>query len=926
MPKNEAGQNVFTDEEISKIKMRRLGGLLYNDLGNLRAALRDSGENALDKELDLLQWHVRYYEYEGSPDGPVDPVEIDDRQGNLKKNLDNLNTFLDGKQINGKSIRQYAKENNLLSPSFEKLVKRGFNLTEMPLEEAEEPSYKAKPEPEPVKPEPVKPEPKPEPKPVEPEKPKVLTEEDVNKLEAADVAKELYDELGKIGDGLAEEYGNHWLDGLQDVQTSLSAAIEKNDPLALKNALEDAADFCKEKPKNITVINFAENRKLVDKKMDWLLKRGTTIAQGIEAPQDALPDMWEVAEQLNVDLRAAVDKLAEKERPNRVEILKPTPKEKEYGDVNSALTDLTYSKQSLNYQQVFVNGMWPIRQFVENNIDALRENKLLTPSLKALYKRGVELATFQNSKRDAERSEQAKKQMTDKEREAFRIGNYPIELVRKGLWIALGSLEQDVKNNHNDPELADDIKDVRDVFENGNWRSKDYKSDFHNGILKAGYLLDQKMKDGKSLSEYVKDNTLIQELVNRGRDIVNIDYEEPEKEKLTDQQIGELSTPEMAGKLHKDLRFFFHSIMGLRLTKKEITTEQKKAVFKAANAFSDYRFTHAYDEEGHLKLAENPEENLQKAIKMANDAFALKSKDGTLADIAKEEGLLSPNFERMMRRLEIDGIEARLKTDAYARIAESRAWGNDDRSAARWIESYKLEITNNSGLIREKVPDYPASYIARIMAARELSNSVRGKKSTLNKPLDDKGITRRAAEIMANKSFKDFAEKLKQPENLSKVEAIFKKTHSHGGELDDLFRDYLTKRPAGELENDPNLKRWMPTVKQRVEFLQSEAAKAQKKKETPYKEAAEILLLRQAADVKRGGKGLDAHIPVAGEKGVTSLRDSVQKYAGSDDFQAAFNKPDVKKYILAGHGGEMVERLKNQPKAEKNQGDQELGM
>ena len=919
MPKNEAGQNVFTDEEISKIKMRRLGGLLFDDLDNLRAALRDSGENALDKELDLLQWHVMYYEYEGSPIGPVDAVEIDDRQGNLKKNLDNLNTFLDGKQINGKSIRQYAKENNLLSPSFEKLVKRGFELTEMPLEEAEEPSYKAKPEP-------VKPEPKPEPKPVEPEKPKVLTEEDVNKLEAADVAKELYDELGKIGDGLAEEYGDHWLEGLQDVQTSLSAAIEKNDPLALKYALEDAADFCKEKPKNMTVINFAENRKLVDKKMNWLLERGTTIAQGIEAPQDALPDMWEVAEQLNVELYAAVDELAKKERPNRVKDLEPTPKEKEYGDVNSALANLTYSKQHLNYQQVFVNRMVPIRQFVENNIDALRENKLLTPSLKALYKRGVELATFQRDKRDAERSEQAKKQMTENEYQAFRIGNYPIEQVRKGLWIALDSLENDVRNKQNDPELAGEIKKVRDELENGNWRSKDYKLDFHNGILKAGYLLDQKMKDGKSLSEYVKGNTFIQELVNRGRDIVDIDYEQPEKETLTDQQIGELSTPEMAGKLHKDLRFFFHSIMGLRLTKKVITTEQKKAVFKAANAFSDYRFTHAYDEEGHLKLAENPEENLRKAIKMANDAFALKSKDGTLADIAKEEGLLSPNFERMMRRLEIDGIEARLKTDAYARIAESRAWGNDDRSAARWIESYKLEITNNSGLIRGNVPDYPASYIARIMAARELSNSVRGKKSTLNQQIDDPAkITRRAAEIMANKSFKDFAAKLSKGENLTKVEAIFKKTHSHGGELDDLFRDYLTKRPAGELENDPNLKRWMPTVKQRVEFLQKEAAKTQKENKTPYKEAAEILLLRQAADVKRGGKGLEANVPVAGDKGVKSLSEAVQKYAGSDDFQAAFNKPDVKKYILAGHGGEMVERLKKQTEAQKIQGDQELG-
>ena len=31
--------------------------------------------------------------------------------------------------------------------------------------------------------------------------------------------------------------------------------------------------------------------------------------------------------------------------------------------------------------------------------------------------------------------------------------------------------------------------------------------------------------------------------------------------------------------------------------------------------------------------------------------------------------------------------------------------------------------------------------------------------------------------------------------------AIFTKKHSHGGELDDMFRDYLTKRPAGEPES-----------------------------------------------------------------------------------------------------------------------------
>ena len=224
-------------------------------------------------------------------------------------------------------------------------------------------------------------------------------------------------------------------------------------------------------------------------------------------------------------------------------------------------------------------------------------------------------------------------------------------------------------------------------------------------------------------------------------------------------------------------------------------------------------------------------------------------------------------------------------------------------------------------------PAYPAGEIARIFAARELSYSVRGKASTLNKSLQWEQITSRASKIVKNESFKDFVEKLRKPENLSKVEAIFTKKHSHGGELDDLFRDYLTKRPAGELENDPDLKRWMPTVKQRVEFLQKEAAKTQKENKTPYKEAAEILLLRQAAEVKRGGKGLEANVPVAGEN-VSSLSKAVNSYADNKDFQTAFDKPDVKKYILSGHGGEMVERLKNQTEVQKLQAqedDKELG-
>ena len=63
--------------------------------------------------------------------------------------------------------------------------------------------------------------------------------------------------------------------------------------------------------------------------------------------------------------------------------------------------------------------------------------------------------------------------------------------------------------------------------------------------------------------------------------------------------------------------------------------------------------------------------------------------------------------------------------------------------------------------------------------------------------------------------------------------------------LDDEFRKSLKDCPAGQLENDLKLKRWLPTVKQRVEQLQKQAAMAMKDPETefPYAAAAEIMLL-----------------------------------------------------------------------------------
>ena len=202
--------------------------------------------------------------------------------------------------------------------------------------------------------------------------------------------------------------------------------------------------------------------------------------------------------------------------------------------------------------------------------------------------------------------------------------------------------------------------------------------------------------------------------------------------------------------------------------------------------------------------------------------------------------------------------------------------------------------------------------IARIMAARELVGSVRGKASSLNKEINELDLEKRAKQLLKTNNFETFVRRLSKLENRRAVEAIFTKKHSHGGELDDEFRKSLKDCPAGQLENDLKLKRWLPTVKQRVEQLQKQAAKAMKTegKESEYTAAAaEIMLLRKAAGVQRGGKGLNAPIPTMGNAHVSSLSSAVNAYANHDDFRSAFKKPDIKQSILAGHGGAMVEKL-----------------
>ena len=284
---------------------------------------------------------------------------------------------------------------------------------------------------------------------------------------------------------------------------------------------------------------------------------------------------------------------------------------------------------------------------------------------------------------------------------------------------------------------------------------------------------------------------------------------------------------------------------------------------------------------------------LEDAIKKAEEFLNIDLGDGkTVGDFGRENKLRG-NFDKLMKRA---GEIANPELEA------------EKKTAAKWIEDYKAELGNR---IRsnQKGDNYPAADIARIMAARELSKSVRGKASSLGVEMSERQIADRAAAIMANKSFKDFAAELKKPENLAKVESIFTKKHSHGGELDDMFREHLRTLPAGKLDNDPDLKRWMPTVKQRIEALQGQAQKSLKAGEEVYREAVEIITLRVMVGAKRGGEGLNVPVPVRDGKNGVSLSEKVITDADSPKNRKAFDNADGAKYICSGHGGKMIENI-----------------
>ena len=303
-----------------------------------------------------------------------------------------------------------------------------------------------------------------------------------------------------------------------------------------------------------------------------------------------------------------------------------------------------------------------------------------------------------------------------------------------------------------------------------------------------------------------------------------------------------------------------------------------------------------------------------------------------LVERGKKLGTGKDNFDRMVAQLnDVAGLAIDLPVfQAEAPIRkeqepEKALWNEQkngpaaqpeaqpmSRSAARWIEGWQRQSAAES-----QKEDYPASYYAKIMAARMLANSKRGKAKRLKETrLTEEQIKAKAKELMENGLFGRFIQSLRDNgQKRAKAEAAVGAGHCGG--LDDMFKDFLLKLPAGELKNEKLLDRYMPTAKDRIEELQRQVELKQKNGVNAcQKEAAEITVLRNLAHAERYTRSSTAKkIPTKTE---SSLDVQTRTLAESSLFVNALGENgdrEMRDLVREGHGGALVDELRLRNKA-----------
>ena len=229
--------------------------------------------------------------------------------------------------------------------------------------------------------------------------------------------------------------------------------------------------------------------------------------------------------------------------------------------------------------------------------------------------------------------------------------------------------------------------------------------------------------------------------------------------------------------------------------------------------------------------------------------------------------------------------------------------------AINYIDEIKAEYKQNPQKFKSEI-GYPKNFILSIMAARDISDARRNEPSTLRKGMMTKSeISARVEYLLDNPAFNNFVIHMQQPEILAKAESKAMSTPGHGGKVDDMFKEFLANQPAGQMNNDERIKRYMPSALQRIDALKKQAreAMAGNRSDVVRTAAAEILLLRNAVQSERGKKSsLGIGYPVDDPE----FNNKIQELANDNDFKDLTEDQYIISQILEGHGGRMIDRMR----------------
>ncbi len=340
--------------------------------------------------------------------------------------------------------------------------------------------------------------------------------------------------------------------------------------------------------------------------------------------------------------------------------------------------------------------------------------------------------------------------------------------------------------------------------------------------------------------------------------------------------------------------------------------------------------------------------SINDALEMGLDVEALRERASRQPSAEKQEEQEEAAPDREIGKARAAGENATLSA------------GKDlsgSKTAAAHIEALRdkgFPEKDPSKLSDEQLDVYTDRFL-KIMAARELADSVRGSKARLvSTTLSAEDINARALSMKKDATFSRFADRLKSDPRMMKA-AIAAAGKGHGGGLDDMFRDFVKNQSACELRNDAILKRYMPTVKERIEILQEryrgivgmskeleetdaeiDKQRYRARNEKRYdslvekkeklgnaledadpveKIAAEIIQLRNLGHAVKGKKAsLDKPVPVA----AAYEKESLSAKAGylADEDMGILEDPKVTELIMSGHGGDMAEKARELAKAD----------